>query len=151
MTALGLLPVATTFGADKVLRLVAGHSALLDSAVGGYEIRHGRPEVHGGEPVIIGADGHAEGCAVDATLGTSWHGLLEHDDARRALLRWVAARRGLHFTPASGVDFAAERERQLDVLGDLVEHHLDTERLRAFIERGVPADLPDLLLAGVPC
>jgi adenosylcobyric acid synthase len=148
---LGLLPVTTAFGAQKVLRSVGGHSALLSSAVGGYEIRHGRPRVRGGSPLITSRDGEPEGCAVEATLGTSWHGLLEHDDARRALLRWVAARRGVDFEPAPATNFAAERERQLDALGDLVEQHLDTDRLLSLIERGVPADLPDLLLERAPC
>jgi adenosylcobyric acid synthase len=77
--------------------------------------------------------------------------LLEHDDARRALLRWVADRRGLDFAPAPGIAFAAERERQLDALGDLVEDHLDTRALMDLLERGVPADLPDLLLERAPC
>ncbi|MBA2636625.1 MAG: hypothetical protein H0U79_00075 [Solirubrobacterales bacterium] len=86
-----------------------------------------------------------------ATLGTSWHGLLEHDEARRALLRWVATRRAIPFAPAATLCFADERERQLDVLGDLIEQHLDTDRLRALIERGVPTDLPDLLLERAPC
>jgi len=146
---LGLLPVTTTFAADKVLRTVAGHSPLLASAVGGYEIRHGRPRADAeARALIVTADGTPEGCVAGATLGTSWHGLLEHDDARRALLRWVAARRGLPFLPAADTVFAAERERQLDVLGDLVEHHLDTDRLAALIAGGVPDGLPDLLLEG---
>ena len=144
---LALLPVTTRFAPDKVLRTVTGRSALLDSAVGGYEIRHGRP-VADGEPLIIADDGTPEGCVAGATVGTSWHGVLEHDDARRALLRWVAARRGLPFSPAPDVRFAAERERQLDALADLVEHHIDTDRLAALIEDGVPAGLPDLLLEG---
>jgi adenosylcobyric acid synthase len=38
--------------------------------------------------------------------------------------------------------FAAAREARLDVLGDLVETHLDTDQLMALIEGGVPADLP---------
>jgi len=151
VAALGVLPVDTTFAADKVLRTVGGHSPLLGSAVGGYEIRHGRPAVHGGTPLITDTAGAAEGCVVAGTLGTSWHGLLEHDEARRALLRWVAARRNLDFVPAPAVSFAAERERQLDILGDLVEQHLDTDGLRALIERGVPTDLPDLLLECAPC
>ncbi|QEC47024.1 cobyric acid synthase [Baekduia soli] len=151
VNGLGLLPVTTTFVADKVLRPVTGHSALLDSAVGGYEIRHGRPVAAGGNPLIVTADGTPEGCVAGATLGTSWHGVLEHDDARRALLRWVAARRGLPFVPAPHTTFAAERERQLDALGDLVEHHLDTDRLAALIDGGVPDGLPDLLLEGATC
>jgi len=151
VAALGVLPMTTTFAADKVLRTVAGHSRLLGSAVGGYEIRHGHPAVHGGAPLITDAGGAAEGCVVAGTLGTSWHGLLEHDDARRALLAWVAARRGLPFVPAPAVSFTAERERQLDAVGDLVEQHLDTDRLRALIERGAPTGLPDLLLEHAPC
>jgi len=147
---LGLLPVRTRFAADKVVRSVRGHSALLGSDVGGYEIRHGHPVAHGGTPLITDAQGGAEGCAVGATIGSSWHGLLEHDEARRALLRWVAAQRQIEFTPAV-VDFGAERERQLDRLGDLVEEHLDTDRLRSLIEGGVPSDLPDLLLERAPC
>jgi adenosylcobyric acid synthase len=143
---LGLLPVTTAFAPDKVLRTVSGHSALLGSAVGGYEIRHGRPVRNGGSALITHTDGAEEGCASGTTLGTSWHGLLEHDDARRALLRWVAARRAIVFVPAPAVSFTAERERQLDVLGDLIDQHLDTDHLRALIERGVPTDLPDLLL-----
>jgi adenosylcobyric acid synthase len=145
---LGLLPITTTFAADKVLANVSGHSHVLQSAVGGYEIRHGSPVVHGGVPLISEP---AEGCVVGATLGTSWHGLLEHDDARRALLRWVAATRGIGFAPAANTSFAAERERQLDALGDLVERHVDTDRISALIAGGVPAGLPDLLLERAPC
>jgi adenosylcobyric acid synthase len=150
VAGLGLLPVTTAFVADKVLRNVSGHSDLLGSPVGGYEIRHGRPVTHGGAPLITDGDGQPEGCAQDGTLGTSWHGLLEHDDARRALLRWVAARRSLDFVPAPDIDFAAERERQLDRLGDLVERHLDTELLTRLIEHGAPDDLPDLRLESAP-
>jgi adenosylcobyric acid synthase len=140
VAALGLLPVSTRFEPEKLLRNVTGHSALLGSDVGGYEIRHGHPERYGGAPLIE----DDEGCAVGTTLGTSWHGVLEHDEARRALLAWVAAQRELPFVPAR-ISFAAERERQLDALGDLIDH-LDTDRLTALIDAGVPSDLPDLLL-----
>jgi adenosylcobyric acid synthase len=151
VAGLGLLPVATRFAPDKVLRTVTGHSALLGAEVGGYEIRHGRPVAHGGAPFITDADGAAEGCVAGATLGTSWHGLLEHDAARSALLRWVAARRGLAFEPAGDVCFAAAREHQLDRLGDLIEAHADTARLEDLICGGVPARLPDLLLERSAC
>jgi adenosylcobyric acid synthase len=151
VTGLGVLPVRTPFAPDKVLATVSGHSPLLGSAVGGYEIRHGRPDAFGGDPLIVREDGAPEGCVVGATLGTSWHGLLEHDEARRALLRWTAARRAIPFTPAT-IDFHAEREHQLDRLGDLIEEHLDTDLLLSLIERGAPKDLPDLLLErAAPC
>jgi adenosylcobyric acid synthase len=151
VAGLGILPVSTDFGREKVLRNVAGYSELLGGRVGGYEIRHGRPLPRGGAPLIIDAEGRPEGCATETALGTSWHGLLEHDDARRGLLRWVAGRRGIDFAPAPDVDFAAERERQLDRLGDLVERHLDTSALTDLIEHGVPDRLPELRLEGIRC
>jgi adenosylcobyric acid synthase len=147
---LGVLPVATVFAHDKLLRRRVGHCAWLDSAVGGYEIRHGRVERRGGEGLLIGDDGEADGCRVGAVLGTSWHGALEHDEFRRALLGYVAATRGRRFVPGSS-SFAAAREARLDVLGDLVTDHLDIDRLTALIEGGVPADLPSIATEVLPC
>ena len=83
---LGLLPVTTVFAADKLLRRRTGACTWLGVAAGGYEIRHGRVERHGGEPLLTGDDGKPDGCRDGAVLGTSWHGALEHDAFRRALL-----------------------------------------------------------------
>jgi adenosylcobyric acid synthase len=140
---LGLLPVTTMFAPDKLLRRRAGTCAWLGSDVGGYEIRHGRVERHGGEPLLTADDGEPDGCRNGAVLGTSWHGALEHDAFRRALLGWVAEQRGRRFVPGT-TQFAAAREARLDALGDLIAGHLDTVRLSALIEGGVPAGLPTL-------
>jgi adenosylcobyric acid synthase len=155
---LGVLPVSTRFDADKVLRTRAGHCAWLAAEVGGYEIRHGRVAGAGaedrrrstGEELFIADDGELEGCRRGAVLGTSWHGVLEHDGFRRALLEHVARLRGRRFVPGTG-SFADAREARLDVLGDLVETHLDTKRLAALIEGGVPADLPSIATEVRPC
>jgi adenosylcobyric acid synthase len=165
---LGLLPVATTFAREKVLRRRTGHCAWLNTDVGGYEIRHGRVagvadvpdrDSHhdredrrrspGGE-LFIAADGEADGSRAGAVLGTSWHGVLEHDAFRRSLLAHVASVRGRRFVPGTG-SFAAAREARLDVLGDLVEEHLDIDRLTAMIEGGVPGDLPTVTTEVRPC
>ena len=53
----------------------------------------------------------------------------------------MAAVRGRRFTPGTGA-FAAAREARLDVLGDLVGEHLDTDQLSTLIEDGVPSHLP---------
>jgi adenosylcobyric acid synthase len=140
---LGLLPVRTAFASDKLLRERVGTSPWLGTDASGYEIRHGRVDRHGGEAVLVGDDGETDGCRVERVVGISWHGALEHDALRRALLHWVAESRGRDFRPGSG-SFAAAREARLDVLGDLIECHLDTTRLSALIEGGVPAGLPTL-------
>jgi adenosylcobyric acid synthase len=150
IAGLGVLPVATTFMREKVLRHRIGTCAWLGTAASGYEIRHGRVAPHGGEGLLTGDDGEPDGCRVGNTSGTSWHGALEHDAFRRALLRQVAAARGRRFEPGTG-SFAAARERRLDVLGDLVERNLDTGRLTTLIEAGVPAGLPTIQTEVRPC
>jgi adenosylcobyric acid synthase len=165
---LGLLPVTTTFAREKLLRQRAGQCAWLGTEVGGYEIRHGcvsgvadvpdRDSHHDredrrrsrGSDLFVADDGQPEGCRHGAVLGTSWHGVLEHDGFRRALLQHVADLRGRRFVPGTG-SFAAAREARLDVLGDLIERHLDTERLTALIEGGVPTDLPSIATEVRPC
>jgi adenosylcobyric acid synthase len=147
---LGVLPVSTTFAPEKVLRRRRGSSPWLGTAAGGYEIRHGRVERRGGESVLTAEDGEPDGCRVAMTIGTSWHGALEHDEFRRALIAQVAAARGRRWHPGTG-SFAAAREARLDVLGDLVADHLDTARLTSLIEHGVPADLPTITTEVRPC
>ena len=147
---LGLLPVTTAFAADKVLARRRGTCSMLGGVEAtGYEIRHGRVDVTAGQPLVIADDGAPEGCVVGAVLGTSWHGLLESDALRRALLAWVAQRTGRDFV-AGDVAFAAVREARLDALGDLVADHLDTAAVDALIAGGAPADLPVVPPAGVP-
>jgi adenosylcobyric acid synthase len=139
---LGLLPVTTTFAPDKVLRRRSGRCDWLGTGAGGYEIRHGRLRRRAGaESVVVADDGEPDGCRRGAVLGLSWHGALEHDEFRRALLSWVAGLRGLSFAPGS-TPFAAVRGARLDALGDLVAENLDTECLVTLIGGGPPPDLP---------
>jgi len=140
VAGLGLLPVETVFEEEKVLARPAGRApGFGDAAVSGYEIYHGRVRRLGGER-LFEADGD-EGCRVGATLGTSWHGVLESDGFRRALLSWVAESRGLDWTPGA-VSFAAAREAQLDRLGDLIAENVDREALFRLIDDGPPLGLP---------
>jgi adenosylcobyric acid synthase len=129
---LGLLPAAVRFQPAKVLRQCRGEG--LGQPVTGYQIQHGVTEAAGGEPF-------PGGCSAGAVYGTSWHGLLEGDGFRQAFLGQVAAASGRRFVPG-GVSFQAERERQLDALGDLIAGHLDTGALLRLIEDGAPAALP---------
>jgi adenosylcobyric acid synthase len=145
---LGLLPVTTTFAEDKLLARRTGTSLRYGTPASGYEIRHGRVERHGGEPWLAGEDGE-EGCVVGAVWATSWHGVLEHDPLRRALLAEVAERAGRDWLPGA-LAFAEVRERRLDVLGRLVADHLDTAALERLLEHGAPRDLPLVAPGGAP-
>jgi adenosylcobyric acid synthase len=138
---LGLLPVETAFGPEKVLARPEGLApGFANAPVSGYEIHHGRTTLRDGEPLFVTRNG-TEGCRVGATLGTSWHGVLESDGFRRALLLWVAGERGLDWR--SGAEpFAAAREAQLEKLGDLVAENVNREALLRTVEAGAPAGLP---------
>jgi adenosylcobyric acid synthase len=137
VAGLGVLPVRVRFGAVKRLARPAGQA--LGAPVAGYEIHHGVAEVT--DPA---AEAFLDGCRLGAVWGTSWHGVLENDEFRRAFLAEAAAAAGRDFVPAPGTDFAAIRQARLDVLGDLVAGHLDTAALSRLIEDGPPAGLPVL-------
>jgi adenosylcobyric acid synthase len=137
---LGLLPSRTQFGEKKQLGRPAGRAYGAD--VTGYEIHHG---IATAEP---GAEPFLDGCRAGAVWGTSWHGTLENDAFRRAFLTEVAALAGRDFTVSLDTDFAAARQARLDVLGDLVSQHLDTEGLTRLIGEGPPPGLPVIPPAG---
>jgi adenosylcobyric acid synthase len=139
---LGLLPTEVTFGPRKILARPVG-TAFGQVAVSGYEIHHGY--VSSGDPaaMIRASDGTSEGAVVGAISGTHWHGAFESDEFRRRYLTEAARQAGRHgFTVAPDTSFARVRERALDVLGDLVEEHLDTGALWRLIEHGPVTGLP---------
>ncbi|MCW2713651.1 MAG: cobyric acid synthase CobQ [Frankiales bacterium] len=133
---LGLLPVRTHFRHRKVLARPAG-SFGEHPVTTAYEIHHGVVEVDGGAPMFE----PGEGCRSGAVSGTVWHGALESDGVRRALLAEVAEACGRQWVPGT-VAFEDVRQRRLDVLGDLVADHLDTAAVLALLDGGAPQGLP---------
>ncbi len=130
---LGLLPVTTVFGVDKVLGRPVG-SWREQPVTTAYEIHHGRITPAAGEPFL-------DGVRVGQVSGTVWHGALESDGFRRTYLAEVAALRGRSWVPGTTA-FEQVRQHRLDLLGDLVADHLDTDAVIALIERGAPDGLP---------
>ena len=126
---LGLLPITVRFDETKTLTRKART---------GYEIRHGTTTINGETQEFPG------GCRRGAVSGTTWHGALEDDEFRRTFLTDIAEQAGRAFTPAPDTEFAKIREQRLDMLGDLVEAHLDTKTLTTLIEQG-PPPLPSVL------
>lgn len=148
---LGLLPIEITFGARKTVTRSSG-TAYDAVPVHGYEIHHGfvSASAQGLPGLLRYSDGTAEGAALGNVFGTHWHGAFESDEFRRRFLGEAARLAGRHgFRAAPDTSFSGARERTLDLLGDLVEEHLDTGALWRLIEQGPPADLP-FIPPGVP-
>jgi adenosylcobyric acid synthase len=144
VSGLGLLPALVVFAETKTLGRPVGTA--YGAVVRGYEIHHGVVTIATttGEPFL-------DGCRHGAVWGTSWHGTLENDQFRRAFLTDVAEFAGRDFKPAADTSFAALREAQLDLLGDLVADHLDTDAILSLIEGGPPPGLRVLAPAGIRC
>ncbi|MFT4010567.1 MAG: cobyric acid synthase [Nocardioidaceae bacterium] len=119
---LGLLDVRTDFVAEKTLRLP--HGEALGAPARGYEIHHGRITRGAGEEFLGGVRSAN-------VLGTMWHGSLEGDELRGALLAETFGR------APSKVSFAEAREARLDRLADMVEGHLDLDALLELARTGV--------------
>lgn len=136
VAGLGLLPVRTEFGAEKVTRRCRG--AALGEPLTGYQIHHGRVTTEGTPLALLDSvDGSPRGAVADGAvdgrvLGTTVHGLFESDTLRTVLLAGVAARRGTRFA-ASGVQFERLRQQRLDELADVVAAALDLDALLTII------------------
>jgi adenosylcobyric acid synthase len=133
--ALALLPTRVRFAREKTLSRPTGSA--FGAVVEGYEIHHGVVTVDGGEPFL-------DGCVDGPVRGTTWHGIFDNDDFRRAFLAHVAKEAGRDFTVAPDTSFATVRDKRLDSLGDLIGDHLDTDRLVDLINAGAPGGLPTL-------
>jgi adenosylcobyric acid synthase len=133
---LGLLPVETIFGTDKVLG--RPRCSLSDGTiVEGYMIHHGVVRALGGSPMF--AD---EGCRAGSVIGTSWHGLFENDGFRRSFLVETARQTGRAFVACPDTSFAALREARFERLADTVADHLDTHALLRIMEGDTKSHVP---------
>jgi adenosylcobyric acid synthase len=123
VAGLGLLEVRTDFAVEKALRLPQGRSFGVPAH--GYEIHHGRITVSAGDEFLGGARS-------GNVFGTMWHGSLEGDALRGALLAEMLGR------APSQVSFPRAREARIDRIADLVEAHLDITALLDLARTGVP-------------
>lgn len=123
---LGLLDADIVFDRDKTL-------AHWENPLHGYEIHHGRV-TRSAEPDWLGV-----GIRRGVVFGTHWHGLLDNDGVRREWLAEAAAAAGrTGFVVAGDVDVSLARDRQLDVMADLLEAHVDTASLVGMLDTGPP-------------
>ncbi|MDP9373658.1 MAG: cobyric acid synthase [Chloroflexota bacterium] len=147
---LGLLPLRTVFGREKTTErargVVAAGGGLLAGAAGapvtGYEIHMGRTVGDLPAPLrmverrgmpVDEPDGAAS--ADGLVLGTYLHGLFDSPALRGAILRNLAARKGVP-PRAWGDEAAALREDPFDRLADHVRASLDMRRLYGIIGLG---------------
>ncbi len=159
---LGLLPVVTTFAADKVTEAVnvrgSGEGWLgLDVSVRGYEIHMGRSdgdcrplftvvgaEVGVGDGISSGADsspvdGRLEGAVSDDGLvaGTYVHGLFEDFTVIAGLATALGVESArIEAGRSRWLEHTAAKEAAYDRLAATFREHLDMTRIRALVDTG---------------
>ncbi|MHB0868718.1 MAG: cobyric acid synthase [Chloroflexota bacterium] len=136
---LGLLPAVTTFASEKrtvkVRARASSTSGPFARAAGrgieAYEIHMGSTRHQGTAAFELLENGQPvrEGCVAPngLVMGSYLHGLFENEPIRRALVEWLAERRGVPPLRQEGV--VAGREAEYDRLADTLRRHLDLERL----------------------
>ncbi len=139
VAGLGLLPLVTTFAADKITQRTTGVArggagiwgVTGGSPVEGYEIHMGRTEAVAGASAVplLTLDGRPDGAVgVDGLVaGCYLHGLFHNQAFRHALLGAL----GWHALPGSAAPF--DREREFDRLAQHVRSSLDVDRIRTML------------------
>jgi adenosylcobyric acid synthase len=147
MEGMGLLPVDTVFREEKTTIQVTGKFEKIDGMFAplsgiefqGYEIHMGESEAANGASltrVTRGGSETADGTQRDNCAGTYVHGIFDSGRAASAFVSILAKRRGLK-PPAEAVDSAVYKERQYDLLADVVRNALDMDMVYEIVEKGL--------------
>jgi adenosylcobyric acid synthase len=145
---LGLLPIRTTLGREKVTGRARAHLAadrlfgrrVRDGSCHGYEIHLGATRYDpGAHPLFRIRRERSAGRTEDGAssedgyvIGTYMHGFFDHDAFRHTLLKALRASLRLA-SPATLVPFTADREQRLDRWAAHVRGALDVERIKGWL------------------
>ncbi|MFD1949755.1 cobyric acid synthase [Sphingomonas arantia] len=122
---LGLLPIETAIGADKLVRPVTGSLVGSGAGFAGYEIHAGITSVDAGSPALLRfADGRADGTSArdGQVAGCYVHGLFDQAEARAALLAELGA-------ASDGLERREAIDAALDGIAAVLERVLDVDAI----------------------
>ncbi|WP_197485294.1 MULTISPECIES: cobyric acid synthase [unclassified Vibrio] len=136
---LGLLDISTRLTESKKLKKASGYLHLdgASAPIFGYEIHCGESQIITKKPLVQplelnyaqdeakAEDGHYDGLVSDdnQVLGSYLHGLFDNPQACQLILQWAG------LTSAQSLDIDQIREQQLERLADVLEAHLDMDKL----------------------
>lgn len=148
---MGLLPMDTVFAENKTRTRVSGKFLDLDgelAALSGAELEG--YEIHMGETVLKENAGHCvsiedhvsgavkeDGAYCKNVCGTYVHGVFDREDVAEAIVRALGEKKGLDVSEMTGVDFAAFKETQYDILAAELRKHLDMKKIYDILEQGI--------------
>ena len=148
---MGLLPMDTVFAEKKTRTRVSGRFLELEGelqALSGTELEG--YEIHMGETVLKGEAGHSvsiedqvsgeckeDGAYRKNVCGTYVHGVFDREDVEEAVVRVLGEKKGIDVSQMTGIDFAAFKETQYDILAAELRKHLDMKKIYEILEQGI--------------
>ena len=153
MRGMGILPMETVFAQQKTRTRVSGQftgtegewKSLEGVAIEGYEIHMGETVLReGAVPAsrirddVTGAE-KEDGAMMDQICGTYVHGIFDRREVVEAVLNLIGRRKGVDVSQMKGMDFAAFKETQYDLLAEGLRKHLDMKKIYEILEQGVQA------------
>ena len=148
---MGLLPMDTVFQGEKTRTRVEGTfgtvEGLLKDISGveleGYEIHMGvckRKE--GAKPLTQIRDTVNGIVKIDGTYkanvyGSYVHGIFDKEKVAETLVGAIGKQKGLDVSQMTGVDFAAYKEKQYDLLAEGLRQYLDMDKIYEILEAGI--------------
>ena len=78
-----------------------------------------------------------DGAYCKNVCGTYVHGVFDKEDVAEAVVRALGEKKGLDVSEMTGVDFAAFKETQYDILASELRKHLDMKKIYEILEQGV--------------
>ena len=151
MRGMGLLPMETVFARQKTRTRVSGR---FTTAEGEWKVLEGVSmegyEIHMGETVLkegavpaarirddVTGTEKEDGAVKDCICGTYIHGIFDHGEVVEAVLKLMGQRKGVDVSQMKGMDFAAFKETQYDLLAEGLRKHLDMKKIYEILEQGV--------------
>ena len=137
LRGLGLLPVDTTFTAEKSRTRVQGivqAEPFKGLHLDAYEIHMGVSTVRGDSFCSLD-NGKMDGCHQGNVYGTYLHGLFDTGELTEALIRHLAERKGIDPGSIQTISHETYVQQQYDILADGVRKALDMEKIYEIMDR----------------
>ncbi len=151
LKGMGLLPMDTIFAEQKTRTRVEGSFAAMSGIweplshknLEGYEIHMGESRLKGAAKASISFTDHVtgekkfDGACCENVCGTYVHGIFDREEIAEAVIQAIGKKKGIDVSAMTGVDFAAFKETQYDILAAKLREHLDMKRIYEILEEGI--------------
>lgn len=151
MKGMGLLPMETVFAEQKTRTRVNGHfteitgdlAELSGVELEGYEIHMGESVLKGDAKTAtnisdcVSGISKTEGAYCGNVCGTYVHGVFDKEAVAEAVIQAIGRKKGIDVSDMTGVDFAAFKETQYDILAAELRKHLDMEKIYQILDEGI--------------